>query len=257
MSNKSLQTFHGVAGFAHLLQFFAVLVLVIQDPGTEWPIVSQGFLRKAGLYYYPLGYLVPAFPALSSINHLVSFATPNGWYGDVLKKQVNPLRWAEYSVSAGVMLWIVATLSGVVEIRSLVSIAILNAGLQYVGYLIEKAKAENATNTKQLLLLGFCIHVAIWVEIFISFYTIIGESDEEPPPAVYTIIIIMFLLFTSFGLLSSLWVFDKVKTFEQLEKGYIILSLVSKTFLTWMVYFGVLRAGENFNTPPSCETKHN
>lgn len=244
----SLQVLHGVAGTLHLVQFVAILALVIQDKGGEWPLVSQGFTETVKEWKYPLSYLLPAFPALSSINHLVSVATPNSWYKKVLEDEVNPLRWGEFSVSAGVMLWIIASLSGIVEIRTLVALSMLNAALQYVGYLIEKAKASGSENIKSLLWLGFALHVTIWTQIFISFYTVLNESEEKPPSIVYSIIIIMFVLFTSFGVLSSLWVYDKVKSFAKLEMGYIVLSLISKTFLTWMVYFGVLRS-YNDETP--------
>ena len=243
---------HAFAAFAHFTQFLAILGLIINDSGSKWPIVSQGFENVSNKWRYTLSYLVPVFPALSSVNHAAAFFGTN-WYSGIIEEKANYLRWAEYSVSAGIMLWIIATLSGILEIITLVTIAILNALLQYIGYLIERTKADNG-NAKPLLYVGFAIHFCIWVQIFISFYTVINESGNKAPSAVYSIIIIMFALFTSFGIWSALWVYDKVKSFQILEMGYIILSLVSKTFLTWMVYFGVLKSGERFkdtttNTP--------
>ena len=247
MNSSALVSLHGVAALAHFAQFLASLALVINDNGSTWPIISRGFQDTVNTWKYNLAYLVPLFPALSSVNHAVAYMA-GPWYDRVLQSRVNKLRWVEYSVSAGIMLWIISTLSGIIEIRSLVTIALLNAALQYVGYSIEKAKAENTNNVKQLLLIGISVHVAIWVQIFISFYTVINESKNKAPAGVYTIIMVMFVLFTSFGVWSALWVFDKVASFEILEMGYLILSLVAKTFLTWMVYFGVLVPEERYET---------
>lgn len=236
---------HAFAATAHFAQFMAILALITSDKGRKWPIVLQGFEDISKKWTYHLSYIIPVFPALSTVNH-VTACFASSWYDEVLRNEINPMRWAEYSISAGVMIWIIATLSGIIEIRTLVSLALLNAALQYVGYLIEKAKSENR-DAKPLLLIGFSIHVTIWTQIFISFFTVLSESEDEIPSGVYSIIFVMFGLFTTFGIIASLWVFDIVKTFTMLETGYIILSLVSKTFLTWMVYFGVLRSDNSYD----------
>ena len=224
-------------GMAHLIQAGVITTLVAQEPGDKWPLVSQALETKER-YDYHLAYLLPLFPALSCINHFVT-GLSSTHRDQVTKTRVNPFRWLEYALSAGVMLWIICTLSGIVEIRSLVCFVLLNVALQYTGYMIEKAKAENRDAT-DIMRVGFLIHVAMWVTIFISFYTVIGAADDVPS-AVYGIIIGMFVLFTSFGVLSGLWAYDRITSVDTLEKGYALLSLVSKTFLTWMVYFGVLR----------------
>jgi hypothetical protein len=237
---SSLTALHGVAFGAHLVQCGVIGALVAKDPGQKWPLVSQGYQKPQKEWEYHLGYLLPVFPGLSSINHAVALFLRKGSYDNILRDGVNPVRWAEFSVSAGVMLWVICTLSGIVEIRTLVSIAMLNAALQYVGYLIEKAKANNQ-DTNELLLVGFSIHTAIWSQIFISFYTSVAGTGA--PKAVYSIVLIMFSLFTSFGVLSALWAKGAIKSFQAVESGYILLSLIAKSFLTWMVYFGVLKAG--------------
>jgi hypothetical protein len=230
---------HAIAGISHLLQFIAVVILVNKDAGIPWDIVSRGFINKSRTYRYNLSYLVPVFPLLSSFNHIATLTSPE-WYKTVLNTGVNTIRWAEYSVSAGVMLWVVCSLSGILEIRSLVAIALLNAALQYVGYLIEKAKSEGQSVT-DLLKIGFALHATIWVQIITSFFTVLSISDQVPS-AVYTIIFVLFGLFTSFGVVSTLWACGKIKSYETVENVYTTLSLTSKSFLTWMVYFGVLRA---------------
>jgi hypothetical protein len=247
MSSNTIKILHGVAATVHLATAAAMTALVVNDPGIKWPIISRGWQNEGSTYKYNLGYLLPVFPFLSSINHIVSLADRE-WYDNVLKKGLNTVRWFEYSISAGVMIVLIGELSGVLEIRSLVVLAMLNALLQYHGYLIEKAVADNAPKSTiiELLTAAFAIHVTMWTMIFVSFFSVIGNRKTPVPAAVNTIVIILFTLFTSFGILSSLWALGKIKSFNIVEMGYIILSLTSKLFLSWFLYFGVLK-GDNRN----------
>lgn len=232
----SLITLHKSAALVHTIHF-AIVTISLGRLGKKlrWPIISRGFKNDCHIYEYNLGWLLPVFPILSSLNHTIAVFHP--------EMDLNYYRWIEYSVSAGVMLWLVASLSGVVEIRSLVSIAILNAALQYIGYLIEKSKLEkNSAQAKKYFQIGLAIHTAIWTQIFISFYTLLSYSDKKIPPMVYSIIIVMFSLFSSFGVWAGLWAYDKIKSYSVLETGYIMLSLVSKSILIYLVYFGIINA---------------
>jgi hypothetical protein len=243
MSRRTLTILHAVAGSVHLVTAGVILGAIVNDAGLDWPLINRGWINDGVEYEYKLAYLLPIFPLLSSINHVVSIAD-RSLYTNILSKKVNVLRWSEYSVSAGVMLWIIGNLSGILEIRSLVTLAILNALLQYFGYLIEEAVARNAPRKeiKELLFAAWGVHMAIWVQIFISFFTVIQENEVPAPSAVYSIIIILFILFSSFGLLTTLWAFKIITNFNLLEMGFIILSLTAKVFLSFMTYFGVLRS---------------
>ena len=241
----NLDKLHLGAGIFHLGQAAAIGSFISQDPGTKTVILNRKLLDRSSQSKYYLSLLVPWFPFLASLDHFACFLGRDGWYKNAVETQkVNPVRWAEFSASAGIMLWIVATLCGILEIRTLVSLALLNAALQYVGYLVEKAMAEGRqADAKKLLAVGFGLHAAIWVQILTAFYSALADSPRDPPAAVYSIVMVMFALFTSFGVLSSLHVFGKIKSFAKLEVGYIVLSFVSKTLLTWLVYFGALRSG--------------
>lgn len=242
---SGLKNVHLGAGIFHLVQAATILGFISEDAGSKTVLLSRKLLDRSTQYKYNLSYLVPLFPFLASLDHFACFSDAKGWYTNALQSQVNYARWIEFSVSAGIMLWIVATLCGILEIRTLVSLCLLNAALQYVGYMIEKEMAlQNVKQAKRLLGVGFGLHVAIWVQILTAFYTALEDSDRKPPAAVYSIVMIMFTLFTSFGVLSAAHVFGKIKSFQKLEYGYIILSFISKTLLTWLVYFGALRSGE-------------
>lgn len=253
-SNKTLQSLHILAGLLHVGQAGVLGYLVSRDSGISWPLQnSAGWNEPTWDKKYKLAYLIPCFPFLSSFNHIVSVVL-SPTYNKILKDKVNPLRWSEYSISAGIMLWIVASLSGILEVKTLIMICTLNVLLQYIGYKLEVAVSQNASSKekRELLLIGFGIHLCIWLPILISFYSVISSSknvdNRAPPDAVYSIIWVMFSLFTSFGVLASIWAFGGIKSFDLVEIGYLVLSFTSKSILTWMVYFGVLAGEERFET---------
>ena len=252
VSSNGLLGAHAFAFVAHFAQFLILLYLVANNEGQSWPLILRGFDENRARYTYPLANLVPVFPALSSVNHLAAVVGRSWYESAVLESKSNWLRWAEYSLSAGDMLWIIASLSGVLELRSLISLLLANVILQYIGYLIERAKESNAGSfiLFSLLGIGFGVHVYIWSQILISFYNSL-ESSGEVPGFVYSIIIAMFVFFTAFGVLSALWALGVVEDFSNVELGYVILSLTSKSFLTWMVYFGVLREPFPFQETPT------
>ncbi len=242
-TSTKLSKLHISATIVHTTIGFVILTLVINNKGEKWPIINRGWLTDSK-YSYHISYLLPMFPLLSAINHLLTIIKGSS-YVSVLDKGVNSWRWIEYSVSAGFMLWIVSSLSGILEIRSLVAMMILNVALQYHGFLIEQAVANGAGKKQimRLLVSAWLIHMCIWVQIFISFFSVVNRNSDIPNrPAIYSIIIVLFFLFTLFGVVSTLWALRLIVSFQLVETLYSILSLTAKVLLTLMTYFGVLRS---------------
>lgn len=232
------------AGSLQLAQGAVLAGLVYYNGRQLWPIQNLGWKSKVlSTTEYELGWLVPAFAILSSANHFYGAFVG---YDEIIRRKSNPVRWGEYAVTAGIMLWIVGTLSGVTDYRSLFSLLLANVGLQMVGYLVDEAKAANQP-TATLEGVGFVLHAAIWVPIIISFQSVVSSSDEKPPDSIYSIVWILFALFTSFGILSVLYAADLID-YVQYETGFAVLSFTSKTFLAWIVYGGVLSADARTST---------
>jgi Heliorhodopsin len=180
--------------------------------------------------------------------------------------KTNWVRWAEYSLSAGAMVWVIATLSGVTELRTLLALLVLNVALQYIGFLVEgtfasapsyklirggtamNQAAATTANPNNLTFVGWLVFLAMWIEIGVSFFSAIEyDSVRKPPDMVYAIVIVLFVLFSTFGALQLAYVNDLISSFFAYELGFICLSFVSKTLLTWMVYGGVVNAGRNMD----------
>lgn len=252
VSESTLRWLHGLAAVAHTGQAAAVGALVAKDAdkAIKWPITFPGWnkILDNQTIDFNIGWLLPAFPALSAVNHTASAAIP-GYYHGVLQSKVNYLRWIEFSASAGLMVVLLALISGVTELRTLVTLIILNVALQMIGLLVEKRKAEGASRGELLALtgIGWGVFMGMWMELFISFYTVIElDTKVKPPAIVYSIIFVLFGLFCSFGAHQVAYVFD-YQSFETYEAGFIALSLVSKSLLTWMVYGGLLAGKRRFD----------
>ena len=184
---------------------------------------------------YNIANLLPVFSFMSSTNHIVRYVS-----GPTLG---NVAQWLEYGFSASVMLWLIATLSGIVEISVLVNIVLLNMLLQYIGYRL--TQTTDRAQYRRLLTAGFVLHACIWIPIISTFYAAIEVNNAENiedgqlevPKIVYYIIWVMFSLFTVFG------IYPIVKDISKPSNSstYSVLSLVTKSLLVWMVFFGIIR----------------
>lgn len=266
LSDLKLLNLHLGAGLMHAANtaFSAYWVNKKLDTAGDFTVINQFANGPPGdsvpdikeIGSYKLARLVPVFPALSMVNHFYSYFFPKHYLQQV-NKGANPVRWSEFSISAGIMLIIISQLSSNNDIKQLEQLVLSNMALQAVGYLVEKETAQgikdgNNHHYEQAMLqelIGFLILASQWSTIFTSFFTSLEESSEEAPDAVYAIIFVMFSLFVTFGVLSIFymrgqkairtnWWKGEVRDFRQVEVGYITLSFVSKTLLTYLVLFG-------------------
>ena len=227
---------------AHLSQGVAMLFLQ-KNLRARVPLIRQVFNNPPTvLGKVDLASLLPFIPMLSSLNHAIAI-------GETISgKQVSKgVKWAEYSASAGLMLWIISSLSGILDLRTLVSIIISNILLQYIGYKLENVPSNNKKRDFGLLSVAWVLQATIWTQIITSFYGALSEATKEVPAFVYGVIWIMFSLFSGFGIWFSIIYFrdNNISADKHILKdriGYNILSLVSKSTLLWMVYFGLKNA---------------
>lgn len=240
---------HGIALATHGIHTLITLRGLQRSEKKYWPLLQRGWINDSTVRQYEIGYLVPVFTALSTLNHGAICVSHLAGSPMSLRTGAT-LRACEYAASAGVMLWLIASLSGVLELRSLVTLSLLNCILQYLGYAIDTAIYENKPREEVAQLMGVAttLHLVMWVFITMSFFTVLttGSDGGEIPTIVYAILPTMFTLFSSFGILQ----FVKVRQYlkgsrirdKSFENVFSILSIVSKSALTYMVYFGVLNA---------------
>jgi len=233
-------TWELIAACVHLFHF-SYLSTKVSDDAIKAKITRFGGLEYLEPSEYNIAKLLPWFPLLSTVNHFATVYT---------KQHIPWLQWGEYSISAGLMLWFVANLSGVFDAATLVSIIIQNIFLQYLGYRMTQAQTKQEYN--RYLMIGFGLHISMWVPIVSNFYASLSianrKDDVEIPGIVYYIVWVMFGLFTTFGVYP---IFSDIRECTQkYRRNYTILSLITKSVLIYLVYFGIMR-DEDTSTPES------
>lgn len=242
---------NGVAALAHFGQAVAATAIVAKTDKNsyKWPIDFPGWLKilDSKTLGVNLGWLIPPFFLLSTVNHSVYYLSES-YRNSVVETKTNPLRWIEYSLSAGLMTFILGDLSGVLELRSLLGLVLSNMALQYIGWEIEFRKANGATKRELigLTIIGWLIFMSIWLQVIMSFVTVVTwDSNVKAPVIIYAIMSSLFGLFCSFGANQILYIADKI-SFQQYEMGYVVLSLAAKSVLAWEFLGGITSGKQRF-----------
>jgi hypothetical protein len=242
-----LRLYNLAIGIIHMLQGGLMLVL-----SNDFALpVSRSFLTgppgtaptQESWFDVRLGPAVALFLFLAAIDHLL-LAAPgiNDWYNRMLVEKRNDARWIEYSVSASLMIVLIAMITGVSDIGALIAIAGVNASMLFFGLLQERFTRPASGNVDWLPYLYGCIAGAIpWIVIALQIYS--SElKGAGPPTFVYGIIVSLFILFNSFAVNMVLQYRGTGQWRDYIfgEKAYIVLSLIAKSLLAWQVFANVL-----------------
>ncbi|NQY55824.1 MAG: heliorhodopsin HeR [Ilumatobacteraceae bacterium] len=200
-------------------------------PGTRLPDAES-------LVDVRIGAAVALFLALAAIDHLITATVGRDVYEADLRRGINRFRWAEYSLSATVMVLLIGMYSGITEITAIIGIAGANVAMILFGWLQERMNPPERTSTVMMpFWFGTLAGVAPWIAIWFNTLT-----ADEVPGFVYGIVIAETVLFFSFGL--NQWLqYRRVGAWKSYlfgEKSYLVLSLVAKSLLAWQIYGGSL-----------------
>lgn len=234
-------------GSAHLVQAVVILLLSndfaipvqgkVQDgpPGTPLTIDKVFFDLRFSI-------AIALFLLLAAVDHLL-MASPRvvDWYESNLSRGINPARWLEYSVSASLMIVLIAMLPGITNLYALIGLFAVNAAMILFGWLMEMFNRPGERVVWWPFLFGCLAGIVPWIAITIALVTSQGEGDGVPG-FVYGIFVSLFVLFNCFGLNQWLQYRGKGRFTDYLygEKVYLVLSLVAKSALAWQVYAGTL-----------------
>lgn len=264
LSFPSLIRFNKIMGSVHLIQgilmmLFAFLIYPNLDgTGTQTftiPVIGNylEFVTGQGLvltptdtlFELPFLPLTASFLLISGIFHfIIAFPYKDKYVSD-LKKGINKLRWYEYALSSSLMIVLISSLFGVRDVAVFVLIALANAAMNLFGLDMELLnsgtdKTEKKTNWLPFIF-GSVIGIAPWLAIV--FYIGVNPNLDAVPGFVWAILVTYFVAFNTFPVNMYLQYkgIGKFKNYLYGERGYIILSLVAKTILTWLVLFGAFQ----------------
>jgi hypothetical protein len=235
-------------GLAHLAQAVILLVLendfaipVVADVQTGPP--GTPLTEQTTFFDLTFKYGVALFLLLAAVDHLAT-ATPRivDWYEDNLRRGINVARWLEYSVSASLMVVLIAMLPGITNLYALIGLFAVNAAMILFGWLMERANPPERTTTDwRPFVFGCVAGVVPWAAIAIAL-VVSSTEGEGVPGFVYGIFVSLFVLFNGFAVNQWLQYRGKGRFADYLfgERAYIWLSLVAKSALAWQVYAGTL-----------------
>ena len=245
-----LRRLNVIVGSVHALQ--AAVLLAIAN-AASLPITASflvgppgaGDYGTASLGSVRIDWLVAAFLLLAAFDHLaLSFGRPRRWYEANVARAINPARWWEYSISASLMVVLIAMLSGVSELVALIALFGANAAMILFGLVQERVNVGRRNVEWRPFVYGCVVGAVPWIAI--TAQLIVSATDGDGVPGfVVAIFITLFLLFNSFAV--NMWLQYRGRgrwadpAFA--ERVYLLLSLGAKSALAWQVYAGALAGG--------------
>jgi hypothetical protein len=242
-SLRSLRVWNLALAVLHLAQAVAVLALATDFAVTVTRSLPNGPPGTApgspeALFDLPIGGAVAVFLALAALDHLLVASVYRTVYEADLRRGINRFRWVEYSLSATLMVVLIALYTGIDGFAALIGIAGANVSMILFGWLQEAANPPGrATTTMTPFWFGCVAGAAPWVAIG---YNLVAA--EQVPGFVVAIFVSLFVFFNSFAL--NQWLqYRQVgawRSYAYGEKGYLLLSLVAKSALAWQIFAGSL-----------------
>lgn len=246
---KKLQKLNLFAGLFHLVQGFALLVILNED--TKIPVITRFFTEtpegirpvSETLFEFPIALIAPIFLFLSAAAHLF-ISSP--WYvrryEENIARGINPARWWEYAISSSLMLVVLMMLGGLIEISSIVFIFALNFVMNMMGLLMEMHNQLTQKTSWFSFNVGVFAGIVPWIMGGIYFWVSTNNIADSIPVYAQFGFLLTFIFFNTFAVNMFLQ-YKKVgkwKDYAFGEKGYIFLSLTSKSLLGWVIVLGTM-----------------
>ncbi len=237
-----------------VLHFVQGVLMVVLAEDVRWPItrtryefdVASETLAPATVPWVDvqLPLLVAGFLFLSALAHALIATVRYGAYVEYLERGMNPYRWYEYSVSASLMIVVIAMLAGVWDLGTLIALFGLVAVMNLCGLLMEQRNQATDRTDWTAYYVGTLAGLIPWVVIGVTFVGSVVAAGSEFPEFVIYIYVSIFVFFNLFALNMVLQYRETWRWTDYLfgEKTYIVLSLVAKSLLAWQVYFGTLNS---------------
>ena len=157
----------------------------------------------------------------------------------------NSLRMIEYTISATLMQIAIALVLGIGDRLVIVGVSALTVVTMLLGLIAEQLKYDRKVMAWTAHFTGWLSMLSVWAILGRKFYYTIQTSDTKPPEFVYVIVIVIAFLYSLFGGIQFYQLCKSnrqpdIKLNRYVEMIYCVNSLVSKTFLGWMIFANAL-----------------
>ena len=245
----SLRRFNLAMGALHLVSGLVMIALATDfsidtsalvidgPPGT--PLSESTTVAVFGV---PIAWGTTGFLFLSAFFHFL-IASPVGFgrYADELRHGRNRFRWVEYSLSATLMILLIALVVGITDVASLIAIGVANASMILFGWVMEMVNPPGRRVWWTPFWFGCLAGSAPWIALVVQLWVSAGE-DVTPPTFVYGILVSIFVFFNCFAVNQFLQ-YRGVGPWRNYlfgETTYIVLSLTAKSALAWQIFANTL-----------------
>ncbi len=182
---KKLRIFNGVVSAILLLEGILMLILsndstlpVTTNYLTSDPVVMNEPSLPRVVGNLRLGPLVAAFLLLSGLALLLlTLPRINEWYVRNLKKGANYARWMEYAITSSLMLVVIAMLSGMFDLNSLILLFFLNMMMILFGWMMELHNQTTQKTNWTAFYFGCLAGIVPWVVIALYFFSAVAEAQ--------------------------------------------------------------------------------
>lgn len=237
-------------GLVHLVQAGAMLALSndlavpvtarFLDDDPVAVLQQGGDVPATTVFELPIGPAVAVFLLLAAIDHLLSAGPLRGRYEQMLRQGRNDLRWLEYSVSASLMLVLIAAFVGIWDLAALIGLFAATSAMIAFGAVQERFGAPGRQTSRLPFWLGAIVGAVPWAVIGIYLL----QDVASVPAFVVVIYVIELLFFWSFG--ANQWLqyrqVGRWRSYLHGERAYVWLSLAAKSALAWLIFVNVLRS---------------
>jgi hypothetical protein len=240
---RRLRTWNIALTVLHAAQAVAVLVIASDlaidlttayqtgPPGSEVSQAEPAFAVQ-------IGPAIAVFLALAALDHLLTGTVLRGTYERNLARGVNPFRWLEYSLSATIMVVLIAIYAGITQVSAIITIIGANVAMILFGWVQERSNPPGRRPADLTPFWFGCVAgAAPWVAITVN---LVGSDDV--PTFVYGIFFSLFVFFMSFAV--NQWLqYRQIGPWRDYgfgESVYLVLSLAAKSALAWQIVAGSL-----------------
>lgn len=196
--------------------------------------------------------LVVLFFLITAVFHL--FYATNGFgsgiYSRMIQQGSNWIRWVEYAITATIMIFIIAVISGVSDFGYVIMLICAFPLVMIQGEVVEKYLVNKNVESCILPTLGgWLVLVGAFFIIVTSFNRRINEVKKAGyniPSWLYAVVYPMIIWFASFGVVQIFQIYMVSRNkgdinYNNYERTYLVLSLLSKAFLGLWVAYGLTR----------------
>ena len=200
-----------------------------------------------------------SFFFVTGLFHSLYAATYNTIYKKMITNRNNFLRWIEYSISATLMMRIIALQCGIRDRETISLITSSMIGVMLMGQIVEVALASGkplSPNQKNIAIvatvIGWVLMLNVFITIIRTFVDLKTDVDKlgcpkaTIPDFVLGIIISQLVFYSTFGFIQLYHVYQRTNgrqvNYENIEKLYIIDSLLAKITLGAILAYSVVES---------------